>query len=175
MRTYPNGTCRTPRIWVACFSTASRSTPTCRNVSNATDLSCMFCNCQSFNADVSQWNVSNATDLNHMFHSCRSFNADVSQWDVSKATDLSYMFRNCRSFNADISQWNVLNVTSSAYMFSGCCSFNKTVVAGWPLSPATRQLLLADVYFHDADDQVSSPGETDDDDADEMSSQDDGD
>jgi hypothetical protein len=52
-------------------------------------------------------------------------------------------------------------------MFSGCYSFSETVVAGWPLNPVTRQLLLADLLFNDKEnDEMSS----DDDDDDEMSS-----
>jgi surface protein len=130
------------------------------NVSNATDLSLMFCDCRSFNADISQWSVSNATNLSCMFYNCRSFNADISRWNVSNATELGWMFSHCPSFNADLSQWNVSNATDLRYMFSSCRSFNQSVVAGWPISPATRQYLFA-AY-------EESSSEDDDDDNDEM-------
>jgi hypothetical protein len=45
-------------------------------------------------------------------------------------------------------------------MFSSCCSFNQSVVARWPISPATRQYLFA-AY-------EESSSEDDDDDNDEM-------
>jgi hypothetical protein len=60
-----------------------------------------------------------------------------------------------------------MNTTNLSSMFSGCYSFSETVVAGWPLNPVTRQLLLADLLFNDKEnDEMSS----DDDDDDEMSS-----
>jgi surface protein len=76
------------------------------------------------------------------------------------------MFSNCQSFNADVSQWNIANaINLLRYMFSGCSSFNETVVAGWPISLETRQLLFADVPSPDFAD-VPSPEEEDDDDDD---------
>jgi hypothetical protein len=44
-------------------------------------------------------------------------------------------------------------------MFSGCSSFNESVVAGWPLSPATRQPFFAN-------NESSSDDDDDDDDED---------
>jgi hypothetical protein len=47
----------------------------------------------------------------------------------------------------------------------GCRSFDQTFVAGWPISPATRQILFAEVNYDDS-------LEEEEDDHDEMSSQD---
>jgi surface protein len=66
------------------------------DVSNVTDMSCMFHN-SDFNgehSDLSNWDVSNVTNMIDMFaHS--SFNGDISKWDVSKVTDMNDIFKNC--------------------------------------------------------------------------------
>jgi surface protein len=87
------------------------------DVSNATNLSCMFNGCSSFNSDLSRWNVSNATDLSYMFWDCTAFNSDVSGWNVSNAIYFRGMFEGCRSFSSDVSRWNVSNAIYLSGMF----------------------------------------------------------
>ena len=90
------------------------------NVSNVTDMSCMFYECKSFNQDISGWDVSNVTDMRYMFSGCKSFNQDISKWNVSNVTDMSFMFCLCKSFNQDISNWDVSNVNDYINIFSYC-------------------------------------------------------
>ena len=40
------------------------------NVSNVTDMSCMFWGCENFNQPLNSWNVSNVTDMSDMFLGC---------------------------------------------------------------------------------------------------------
>ena len=53
----------------------------------------MFFNSQ-FNGDISKWDVSNVTNMSCMFDYNSQFNGDISKWDVSNVTDMSNMFFN---------------------------------------------------------------------------------
>ena len=72
--------------------------------------------------NISYWNVSNVTDMSRMFCGCESLKSvgDISNWDVSSVTDMTYLFLNCKSFNKDISKWNVSNVRYNLAMFYNC-------------------------------------------------------
>jgi surface protein len=101
---------------------------------NAEYLSNMFCDCISFNADLSRWNVANAFNFESMFCRCTCFNSDVADWNVANAEYLSNMFRGCTSFNSNVSQWEVANAIGfMAGMFYDCDSFDRTFVVTWPL------------------------------------------
>ena len=90
------------------------------NVSNVTNMCCMFYSCQEFNKDISKWDVSNVTDMSYMFYYCEAFNQDISNWDVSNVTDMSRMFFRCESVNQDRSNWDVSNVVDSDNMLYNC-------------------------------------------------------
>ena len=68
------------------------------DTSKITDMRFMFCHCEYFNQDISNWDVSSVTDMNSMFYGCESFNQDISGWDVSNVTDMSYMFTFCEKY-----------------------------------------------------------------------------
>ena len=82
----------------------------------------MFFDCEELKSvgDLSSWDVSNVTDMSFMFRDCNCLNPDVSSWDVSNVTDMSSMFYRCKKFNQDISSWNISNVTDMHCMFFGC-------------------------------------------------------
>ena len=65
------------------------------DVSNVTDMSWMFCQCENFNQDISNWDVSNVKNTSSMFYKCKSFNQDISNLDFSNVNDMSYMFYYC--------------------------------------------------------------------------------
>lgn len=93
------------------------------NVSNVTNMECMFWNAKDFNADISKWNVSNVKDMRFMFGFAKSFNGDISNWDVSNVTNMKYMFFFAKSFNGDLSKWDVSNVKNTNKMFTPSLKF----------------------------------------------------
>ena len=70
--------------------------------------------------DISDWDVSNVTNMSYMFCNCENFNQNISSWDVSKVTDMCSMFYRCESFNQDLSKWNVSKVRYHSHMFEKC-------------------------------------------------------
>ncbi|MEO9510874.1 MAG: BspA family leucine-rich repeat surface protein [Flavobacteriaceae bacterium] len=92
-----------------------------------TDMSWMFWNASSFNADINGWDVSKVTIMNNMFQGASAFDADISGWDVGEVNNMAYMFDGASSFNADIGQWDVSSVTSMSFMFYGASSFNADI------------------------------------------------
>ena len=106
------------------------------NVSNVTDMSSLFCECDFFNEDISRWNVSNVTNMSGIFSGAYSFNCDLSKWNVSNVTDMSCMFFEATSFNSDISNWNVEKVTVMVFMFYRASSFNCDL-SKWKVSNRT--------------------------------------
>ena len=72
------------------------------------------------NFDVSDWDVSNVTDMSDMFYECEQFNCDLSKWDVSKVKDMQYMFFGCESFEGKgLDKWKLSNHAVIRYMFDG--------------------------------------------------------
>ena len=94
------------------------------DVSKVREMAGMFCDCTDFNSDLSKWDVSNVTNMNNMFYSCYHFNCNLSGWDVSKVENMSNMFDSCTRFNCDLSKWDVRNVRDMGYMFFGCSDFD---------------------------------------------------
>jgi len=47
------------------------------DVSNVTDMSCMFAYCTKFNGDISSWNIRNDTNMNYMFVYDNFKNVDI--------------------------------------------------------------------------------------------------
>ena len=90
------------------------------DVSNVTNMRCIFYECESFNQDISAWDVSNVKNMYCMFLRCNKFNKDISKWDVSKVTNMSYMFYCCSKFNQNISNWDVSNVKDMEKIFDMC-------------------------------------------------------
>lgn len=103
------------------------------DVSTVTNMSRMFADAYKFNQDLSSWNVSNVTDMSEMFYNADSFNKNLNSWDVSKVTNMKGMFRDANVFNGEIGSWNVGNVTDMSYMFDHASSFNRNI-SGWNVS-----------------------------------------
>ena len=49
--------------------------------------------------DISEWDVSNVTNMSKMFYDCEKINFDISSWDVSKVENMSNMFYSCNLKN----------------------------------------------------------------------------
>ena len=106
------------------------------DLSNVTDMECMFYECSAFNQDIRGWDVSKVTKMEYMFYNCSAFNQDISSWNVSSVTDMSGMFYECSAFNQDISGWNVSSVTDMSGMFADCSAFNQDI-SSWNVSKVT--------------------------------------
>ncbi len=93
------------------------------------DLTNMFREASSLNADLSSWNteVSNVELFNGMFREATSFNGDITGWDVSSAEEMSEMFFFASAFNQDIGGWQTTGVNTMALMFAGATVFNQDI------------------------------------------------
>jgi surface protein len=94
------------------------------DVSNVTDMSNLFYDCNIFNEDISRWDVSNVTDMCGMFSYCFNFNGNISRWNLSNVKNMSYMFSFCKTFNQDISEWDLSTVTDMKSIFYECISLD---------------------------------------------------
>jgi len=103
------------------------------DVSNVTDMTGMFNNCQIFNGYINNWNVSNVTTMIIMFSGCWKFDRNLNLWDVSNVTNMSQMFFACYVFTSDLSSWNVSNVTDMIQIVSYCTVFNSDL-SSWNVS-----------------------------------------
>ena len=105
-------------------------------VSLVTDMSQLFFDKRSFNADISRWDVSSVTNMYRMFGQAFNFNADISRWDVSSVTNMGQMLFWCSKFNADISRWDVSSVTTMENMFRLANVFDADITR-WDTSSVT--------------------------------------
>ncbi|HHP0319416.1 TPA: BspA family leucine-rich repeat surface protein [Campylobacter jejuni] len=103
------------------------------DVSNVENMSFMFHNCESFNADISSWDVSKVKYMSYMFSYCKNFNQPLNGWDVSGVENMCAMFKDCTSFNQNLSSWDTSNIEDMSFMFSGCKNFNQDI-SGWNIN-----------------------------------------
>jgi surface protein len=147
------------RRWVRLYcnpdsATANERTWLARNpiegwdVSQVTDMSCLFFGERLFNADISRWDVSRVTDMHSMFCGARAFNQPLEAWNVSRVTNMQSMFEGAAAFNQPIGAWDVRAVTSMEYMFHKAHAFNQPI-GGWNMScvlSVFRMLVRADAF-----------------------------
>ena len=65
---------------------------------------------------IAGWDVSAITDMSWLFYNTASFNADISGWDTSRVTSMYQMFRSASAFNQLLSL-DTSSVTSIHGMF----------------------------------------------------------
>jgi surface protein len=102
----------------ACVSMTGFNTNWNWDTSSITNMSWMFIQAFSFNADISNWNTSNITDMNRMFSAAIDFNQDISRWDVSKVINMEAMLAVAVRFNQNLGAWNLASVTNLSRIFS---------------------------------------------------------
>ena len=61
---------------------------------------------------MKDWDMSLVTDISHLFYQKKTMNADLSNWDVSSVTDMQSTFESTSVFNSDLSKWSVSRVTN---------------------------------------------------------------
>jgi surface protein len=97
------------------------------NVSNVTNMSCMFQSASDFNQPIGAWNVSRVENMGSMFCLATDFNQPIGKWDVRNVKDMMAMFFMAESFNQPIGDWHVSHASDKARMFEGAESFCQQV------------------------------------------------
>ncbi|MEN9839270.1 MAG: hypothetical protein RL177_749, partial [Bacteroidota bacterium] len=95
---------------------ASNAATSC--TSGITDMSSLFLNQSTFNANISTWDVSAVTNMGSMFKNASAFNGNISSWDVSNVTSMSQMFSGATAFNQDLGGWCVSGIATEPSQFS---------------------------------------------------------
>lgn len=103
---------------------------------NVTTMRSLFDFAESFNQPIDSWNTSKVRDLAGMFIKAFSFNQPLNSWDVSKVMEMSQMFYHASSFNQPLNLWDVSNATDMCHMFSKALSFNQPLNL-WNVGKAT--------------------------------------
>ncbi|MEM6815458.1 MAG: BspA family leucine-rich repeat surface protein, partial [Bacteroidota bacterium] len=112
------------------------------------DMSSMFLNAASFNADISFWEVGFIRNMNSLFALARLFNQDLSSWDVSNVTDMTQMFQ-ATSFDQDISSWNFNSAERMRFFSSNLSNQNYDKLLNSLASQTLKSNVTLDVqsYF----------------------------
>ena len=112
---------------------------TALDVSNITDINCMFQGCTSLErVDVSTWDTSKIKSFYGMFYDCPNL-TDIRMRDnfvTSSANDIGCMFCHCtKLMSIDCSKWDTSNVSKMAGTFFDCPSL-ETVgdISNWDTS-----------------------------------------
>ena len=100
-------------------------------VQNVTNMSNLFCDCDTFNDNISNWDVSNVTYMRSMFGDANAFNQPLNNWNVSNVKNMEMMFNGAINFNQPLNNWDVSNVTTMRFMFSEATSFDIQENAPW--------------------------------------------
>ena len=89
-----------------------------------TSTSNMFAGINKFNSNpIGDWDVSNVTDMSYMFYECNEFTgggmySSMPSWDVSKVTNMEGMFSHAYKFKLNLSSWCVSNITTEPTDFA---------------------------------------------------------
>ena len=74
--------------------------------------------------NVTHWDVSKITQMTHLFNEKRTFNADLSGWDVRKNENMASMFLGAKLFDGTLGRWDASKVWNMASMFRSASMFN---------------------------------------------------
>lgn len=125
------------------------------NTSNVTDMSSMFCNCESLTSlDLSSFDTSKVTNMYGVFWSCSSLRSlDLSNWNTANVLNMICMFEDCSSLiTLDLSSFNTANVWGMESMFKYCSSL-KTIYGGnW------KKISYDSLMFYRCDNLIGGKG-----------------
>ena len=113
------------------------------DVSNAKDLSYMFCGCSKVkNFDfLKKWDVAKCENFEGLFVGCSFFDINfLSSWNLIQATNLKGMFCGCRQLKNinGCKNWNVGKVQNFSGIFDCCLSLiDANALQNWNMSNAT--------------------------------------
>ena len=121
------------------------------DVSNAKDLSYMFCGCSKVkNFDfLKKWGVAKCENFEGLFTGCSFFDINfLSSWNLIQATNLKGMFCGCRQLKNinGCKNWNVGKVQNFSGVFDCCLSLiDANALQNWNMSNATTiEFLFSD-------------------------------
>ena len=103
------------------------------DVSQITQMECLFQHKHNFNDDISLWDVSNVTHVNGMFYCAYKFNQPIGDWNVSNVIRMDCIFMYAKEFNQPIGDWDVSSVTNVENMFYHTIAFNQPI-CNWDVS-----------------------------------------
>ena len=103
------------------------------DLSQVTDMSVMFFNCNSFNQNINNWDVSNVTNMSFLFRRADIYDQPLNNWDVSNVTNMFRTFDYALNFNQPLDNWDVSDVTDMTSLFGSADSFNQPL-NNWDVS-----------------------------------------
>ncbi|MFX0556460.1 BspA family leucine-rich repeat surface protein [Maribacter sp. CXY002] len=107
------------------------------DLTQVTNLSNMFRECESFNGILNNWDVSTITNMSGLFRQARIFNRPLDNWNTISVTNMSETFYSAQAYNEPLDNWNTASVTNMSGMFLGAGSFNQNI-NNWDVSQVTN-------------------------------------
>jgi surface protein len=111
------------------------------NVSNVTNMWCMFAGAKEFNQPIGMWNVSSVKTMSGTFHGATAFNQPIGDWSVGNVINMENMFSTAESFNQPIGEWDVSKVVTMLGMFQSAKSFNQPI-GKWDVAKVRRMVCM---------------------------------
>lgn len=109
----------------ACSNTTFNEPIANWDVSNVTNMDCMFFLALSFNQPLNAWNVSSVTTMYKMFSGASTFNQYIGDWQVTNVRNMESMFDTAVQYNQRMEMWDMSNVSNISYMFTNAVRFNQ--------------------------------------------------
>ena len=124
------------------------------DVSNVTNMECLFYGCENFDCDLSNWNVKNVENTSFMFGRCENFKGNgLEKWKFLKLNNSRSMFSGCKNFDCNLSNWDMSNVTDMHQMFFKCKKFKGIGLNKWKVS----NNLIYKHIFYECDSLINKP------------------
>ena len=124
-------------------------------------MNSMFYNAFVFDQDISNWNVSNVTNMSGMFTNCE-FNQPIGNWDVSSLKDTRMMFNSSPKFDQNLGSWDISSMEHMDTMFNNnnlsTANYNATL-KGWSELGTGETQIPVGITFGGANSKYTSSAE----------------